>query len=173
MESTAHAFKDNARAAVADQQLKRALAHVKEGFIGKRAKAAAKLPEFEALRDAARDIKNHTLEHLDVYLEHYERKVTESGGQVHWCPTAEDARRVVLEICQAAGARSVTKGKSMIAEEIGLNDFLDASETYARYTSDRISSNTTALGLSGTLTFAYPGGTAPVTYAAGDRTIFT
>jgi L-lactate dehydrogenase complex protein LldF len=127
MESTAHAFKDNARAAVADPQLKRALAHVKEGFIAKRAKAAAKLPEFEALRDVARDIKNHTLEHLDVYLEHYERKVSETGGQVHWCPSAEDARRTILEICQAAGARSVTKGKSMIAEEIALNDYLEAN----------------------------------------------
>ncbi len=127
MESTAHAFKDNAREAVGDPQLKRALAHVKEGFIGKRAKAAAKLPEFEALRDAARDIKNHTLEHLDVYLEHYERQVIENGGQVHWCPTAEDARRVILDICRAAGARSVTKGKSMIAEEIALNQHLEAN----------------------------------------------
>ncbi len=127
MESTAHAFKDNAREAVGDAQLKRALAHVKEGFIGKRAKAAAKLPEFEALRDAARDIKNHTLEHLDVYLEHYERQVIENGGQVHWCPTAEDARRVILDICRAAGARSVTKGKSMIAEEIALNQHLEAN----------------------------------------------
>ncbi len=127
MESSARAFKENARAAVADPQLKRALAHVKEGFIGKRAKAVAKLPEFEVLRDAARDIKNHTLDHLDLYLEHYERKVTEAGGQVHWCPTAEDARRAVLEICRAAGARTVTKGKSMIAEEIALNDHLEAN----------------------------------------------
>jgi L-lactate dehydrogenase complex protein LldF len=127
MESSARAFKENARTAVADPQLKRALAHVKEGFIGKRAKAAAKLPEFERLRDAARDVKNHTLDHLDHYLEHYERKVIETGGQVHWCPTAEDARRVVLDICRAAGARTVTKGKSMIAEEIALNDHLEAN----------------------------------------------
>ena len=69
MQSTSHAFPDNARAAVRDPQLKKALTHVKAGFIDKRAKAAAKLPEFEALRDAARDIKNHTLEHLDLYLE--------------------------------------------------------------------------------------------------------
>ena len=127
MESSARAFKENARAAVADPQLRRALAHVKEGFNGKRAKAAAKLPEFEALRDAARDIKDHTLAHLDAYLEHYERKVTEAGGRVHWCPTAEDARKAVLEICRAAGARMVTKGKSMIAEEIALNDHLEAN----------------------------------------------
>ena len=52
------------------------------GFIGKRA-ARSKLPEFDALRDDARAIKDHTLAHLDLYLEAYERKVIESGGQVH------------------------------------------------------------------------------------------
>jgi L-lactate dehydrogenase complex protein LldF len=125
MESTAHAFKANARAAVKDPQLKRALAHVKEGFIGKRAKAAARLPEFEALRDAAREVKDHTLEHLDLYLERYEERVTAQGGQVHWCPSAADARAVVLDICRRVGAKTVTKGKSMIAEEIALNEHLE------------------------------------------------
>ncbi len=127
MESTAHAFKANARAAVADPQLRRALAHVKTGFIGKRAKAVARLPEFEALCDAARDIKDHTLEHLDLYLERYEERVTAQGGQVHWCPSADDARKAVLDICRRVGARTVTKGKSMIAEEIALNEHLEAN----------------------------------------------
>lgn len=127
MESTAHNFKENARAAVEDPQLKRALAHVKVGFIGKRAKAKAKLPEFDALRDAARDIKDHTLEHLDIYLERYEEQVIAQGGQVHWCPRAEDARAAVLEICQRAGAKTVTKGKTMIGEEIAINDHLEAN----------------------------------------------
>ncbi|MCH8154906.1 MAG: lactate utilization protein, partial [Proteobacteria bacterium] len=127
MESTAHAFKANARAAVQDPQLKRALAHVKTGFIGKRAKAVARLPEFEALCDAARDIKDHTLEHLDLYLERYEERVTAQGGQVHWCPSAADARKAVLDICRRVGAKTVTKGKSMIAEEIALNEHLEAN----------------------------------------------
>ncbi len=56
MDPSPRAFKANARAAVKDPQLKRALAHVKVGFIGKRAKAAARLPEFEALRVSAREI---------------------------------------------------------------------------------------------------------------------
>ena len=72
MQSTSHAFKDNARAALANQTLQKAMKHVKTGFIDKRAKARARLPEFDALRDAARDIKNHTLAKLDVYLERYE-----------------------------------------------------------------------------------------------------
>ena len=97
MESSTRAFKENARTALADPQLKRALAHVKVGFIAKRAKAAAKLPEFEALRDQSRDIKDHTLAHLDLYLERYETKLTEAGGQVHWCATAADATRKLQE----------------------------------------------------------------------------
>ena len=127
MRSAAHAFKDNVRSAVADPQVKRVLAHVKTGFIAKRAKAVAKLPEFEDLRDQARDIKDHTLAHLDLYLERYEQKVVETGGQVHWCETAEDARAAILEICQRVGARSVTKGKSMIGEEIAINAHLSAN----------------------------------------------
>ncbi len=110
MDSSPRAFKANARAAVQDPQLKRALAHVKVGFIGKRSKAVARLPEFDALRDAAREIKVHTLEHLDLYLERYEERVTAQGGQVHWCPTAADARAAVLDICRRIGAKTATKG---------------------------------------------------------------
>ncbi len=125
MDSRAHAFKQNAKDALGDPQLKRALGHIKGGFVRKRAEAAARLPEFEALRDAARDVKNHTLDHLDLYLERYERKVIETGGRVHWCSTAADARRAILEICRSVDARSITKGKSMIGEEIGINRFLE------------------------------------------------
>jgi L-lactate dehydrogenase complex protein LldF len=119
------AFKQQAREAVVDPQLRRALDHVKSGFINKRAKARARLPEFEALRDAAKAIKDHTLKHLDLYLERYEQKVLEAGGQVHWCRDGEEARAKVLEICRKHGAKKVTKGKSMISEEIGLNHFLE------------------------------------------------
>ncbi|MGA8226742.1 MAG: lactate utilization protein B, partial [Xanthobacteraceae bacterium] len=77
-----------------------------------------------ALRDAARDIKNHTLAYLDLYLEEYERRVVAQGGHVHYAVTAADARSIILDICRAADAKLVTKGKSMIAEEVGLDDFL-------------------------------------------------
>ena len=98
---------------------------MRSGFIGKRAQARAALPEFDDLRDQARDIKNHTLDHLDLYLERYEEKVTATGGHVHWAETAADARSIILDICRSVDARSVTKGKSMIAEEIALNDHLE------------------------------------------------
>jgi L-lactate dehydrogenase complex protein LldF len=125
--ATSPQFKDNARQALADPALQRALRNVEGGFIDKRAKAAAKLPEFEALRDAARDIKDHALAHLDLYLEAYEEKVTAAGGHVHWAVDAAEARAKILDICRKAAARTVTKGKSMIAEEIGLNAHLEAA----------------------------------------------
>ena len=97
------------------------------GFPLRRREVIARLPEFEALRELGREIKDHTLAHLDFYLEFYEENVVAAGGEVHWARTPEEACQVVLEICRAAGARTVTKGKSMIAEEIGLNDFLEKS----------------------------------------------
>jgi L-lactate dehydrogenase complex protein LldF len=127
MKFSAPAFKDNVAAALADSQLQKAMGNVEKGFIGKRAAAAAALPEFDALRDSARDIKNHVLAHLDLYLEAYEKKVVEAGGHVHWAEDAEAARGIILDICRKAGARTVTKGKSMISEEINLNEYFEAN----------------------------------------------
>ncbi|MDJ0895816.1 MAG: LutB/LldF family L-lactate oxidation iron-sulfur protein [Alphaproteobacteria bacterium] len=122
---TSRDFKDNAKSAMADAGLQAALTKMKTGFSERRAAAVAKLPEFEALRDEGRAIRDHVLAHLDFYLERYERAVVASGGAVHWCQDGESARQKVLEICRAAGATSVTKAKSMVAEEIGLNEFLE------------------------------------------------
>ncbi|HEX2255317.1 MAG TPA: lactate utilization protein B, partial [Afifellaceae bacterium] len=124
MEVRSQHFKESAKRALSDAQLQRALKNVPQGFVEKRARAAAALPEFDQLRDAARAIKDHTLAHLDLYLETYEGKVAESGGHVHWAETAADACSIILDICRKAGARSVTKGKSMVSEEIGLNEHL-------------------------------------------------
>ena len=62
----------------------------------------------------------------DFYLEAFAAKVEAAGGVVHWCSTADEARATVLAICREAGARTVTKGKSMISEELGINDHLEA-----------------------------------------------
>ena len=122
--ATSPQFKENAHAALADVELQRSLEVLETNFIGRRKQVADKLPEFDALRDAARDIKNHTLAHLDLYLEEYERRVVAQGGHVHYAVTAADARSIILDICRAADAKLVTKGKSMIAEEVDLDDFL-------------------------------------------------
>ena len=120
-------FKENVEKALADEQLQRALRDTGSGFIERRSQAAGAMPEFEALRDAARDIKDHTLAHLDLYLEAYEQRVVAAGGHVHYAQTPQQARELILDICRKVSARTVTKGKTMVAEEIGLNEYLEAN----------------------------------------------
>jgi L-lactate dehydrogenase complex protein LldF len=127
MQPTSHAFKENAHQALANQNLQRALALMRSGFPERRAAAIARLPEFEALRDQAKSIKDHVLANLDFYLETFEKNVVAHGGEVHWCRTPEEARQTVLALCRRLDAKTVTKGKTMIAEEIALNDYLEAN----------------------------------------------
>ncbi len=127
MRSSAHAFTANARVALANGRLQSALARAKGGFVDKRATALKGLPEFEPLRAAARELKEHTLSHLDYYLEQFEARVRAHGGHVHWARTPAEARTIVVDICQRAGARRVTKGKSMVGEEIAINEALEAA----------------------------------------------
>ena len=127
MQSTSHNFAANARAGLADATLQRALGLAEVGFPMRRRLAVARLPEFETLRDEGKAIKDHVIANLDFYLERYERNVMAAGGTVHWAATADEARAAILGICRAAGARIVTKGKSMVAEEIALNDHLEAN----------------------------------------------
>jgi L-lactate dehydrogenase complex protein LldF len=124
---TSPRFKENVEAALADAQLQRAVRDAGGGFVERRTNAAGRLPEFDALRDRARDIKDHTLAHLDLYLEAYEQRVTAQGGHVHYAVDAAQARAIVLDLCHRLGARTVTKGKSMVSEEIGLNQFLETN----------------------------------------------
>ena len=119
-------FKDNVPEALADADLQQSLAMVEGGFVANRRRAAGELPEFEALRDRAVELKNHALDHLDYYLELFEKNCTAQGGHVHWCADGEEARQAVLDICRTVDAKTVTKSKSMVTEEIHLNNFLES-----------------------------------------------
>ena len=123
---SAAAFKQQAASALKDSNLKTALAKAKDGFVLKRLHAVEDLDEFEAIRAEARRIKDHTLAHLDFYLEEFERKVNENGGHVHWAQTAEQACAAVIDII-GGEAKQVLKGKSMVSEEMGLNAALEAN----------------------------------------------
>ncbi|MCK9984974.1 MAG: L-lactate dehydrogenase complex protein LldF [Azoarcus sp.] len=124
MEIRSKEFKQRAVFAIHDASLQQALGKARGGFVGKRAQQAAELPEFEQLREEAKNTKNHILDNLDHYLERYEAAVTAAGGHVHWARDAEEARKIILDICKRVDARTVTKGKSMVSEEIGLNEAL-------------------------------------------------
>lgn len=124
MHSRKCTFEQRSTAALSDGGLQSALGRFQGGFSARRAEAIARLPEFDDLCDSTRNLKAHTLRNLDYYLEMFEQKVVGGGGHVHWAVTAEDARKSILDICRVYGARVVTKGKSMISEEILLNSYL-------------------------------------------------
>ncbi len=93
-------------------------------FVAGRAARVAELSEWERLRQTGSDIRQHTIENMDVYLARLEDKVRAAGGYVHWAETAEDANRIVLRIATEHNVKIVVKSKSMATEEIGLNHFL-------------------------------------------------
>lgn len=126
LETRSRAFPQQVRVARADANLQQALGKLKFGLTAMRAAAVARLPEFEQLRLDAAAIRDHTLRHLDHYLLRFEAAVKARGGQVHFAPDAAAANAIILEICRGVGARKVTKGKSMVTEEIELNAHLEA-----------------------------------------------
>lgn len=86
--------------------------------------AMEKLGNFEALRAHVKNIRQHTRDNLDHYLQRFEAEAIKNGNQVHFAENADEMNSVVLDICQQHGARRVAKGKSMVTEETGLNDYL-------------------------------------------------
>src|SRR5260370_13326688 len=96
-------------------------------FVGGRAARVAELPQWEQLRQIGSDIRQHTIENMDVYLTRLEEKVQAAGGHVHGAETAEDARRIVLQIAKENNVKNIVKSKSMATEEIELNHALEVA----------------------------------------------
>jgi L-lactate dehydrogenase complex protein LldF len=120
-------FQEGARVALQDAQLRRNLRAATHTIRAKRAAVVAELPDWEELRAAGRDIKAHTMRHLDRYLLELEASVQRAGGQVHWAADADSANRLVIELVRRAQAREVVKVKSITNDEIGLNAALEGA----------------------------------------------
>jgi len=120
-------FKARSSAALLDQTLQAALKKAKGGFVEKRAKAISDVENFDSYKQQAQLVKNHTLDHLDFYLNQFEENVVANGGHVHWASTTEQLNNIILHICERRDAKSVIKGKSMVSEETRLNEALESA----------------------------------------------
>lgn len=125
MEVDSNNFIPLVNVALENTKLKQSMRLLGKSLAYKRAKVIADLPEFDQLRNEAKDIKNHTIAHLDLYLEKFEEQVLRRGGHVHWASSDDEARQIVLDICQENKAKRITKSKSMVTEEIDLVPFLE------------------------------------------------
>lgn len=81
----------------------------------------------ERLRARAGDLRQHTLDHLDHYLEQFIDAATASGAEVHFARDAEQARSIAVALASECGAKLCVKSKSMVTEEVGLLPALEAA----------------------------------------------
>lgn len=77
------------------------------------------------VRERAKNRKWEAIEHLDKYLEEFEKKITARGAKVIWAENAEQALEAVGRICREKACKTLVKSKSMVTEEIHLNHYLE------------------------------------------------
>lgn len=89
-----------------------------------RTAAIDNLEEFDELRQHVKQVRQHSLDNLDHYLGQFEQEAVHNGNRVHFARNGDELNSIALDICQQHDARRIVKGKSMVTEETGLNDFL-------------------------------------------------
>jgi L-lactate dehydrogenase complex protein LldF len=120
-------FTANVTRALADSQLRRNFAFAMGAFIQRRKAVFSDEAQTEDLRRQGHAAKQRALSRLPQLLEQLEANCTQNGIRVHWAETTAEANRIVLGIIRSHGAQQVVKGKSMVSEEMHLNDFLAAN----------------------------------------------
>ncbi len=120
------AYETRVRQALGDPALRTALDRATEHLTTRRAQAMREI-DGARLRDTVRAVREHAVANLPELLEELERSLIANGCQVHWARDAGEAQAVVLELARSRQVRRVVKSKSMVSEEIGLNEALAAN----------------------------------------------
>ncbi len=87
-------------------------------------KGKAQFPDLTRVRELAKNKKWEAIEHLDLYLTQFEDQITKRGAKVFWAEDSEQALNFIGDLCKEKECKSVVKSKSMVTEEIHLNDYL-------------------------------------------------
>ena len=78
-------------------------------------------------RERAKNTKWRAIETLDQQLEEFELNFSKRGGKVLWAENGAEAVEHILKICEEKNCKTLVKSKSMVTEEIHLNDALTAN----------------------------------------------
>ena len=117
-------FLAKSKVKASDLEHKRKLAFNIQKYADSVVKGKQQFADLDLARKKAKNIKWKAIEQLDKYLEEFEKNFTSRGGKVIWAETTADALDAVLQICKEKNAKQVVKSKSMVTEELHLNDFL-------------------------------------------------
>jgi L-lactate dehydrogenase complex protein LldF len=124
-------FQKAALPVLRNPQLRKNVMHATDVITTKRARLVKEKTDWQALRDAASEIRAHVLDHLAVYLEQFEERCTATGGVVHWARDAAEAREIIVGILREEQASEVIKIKTMTSAEIQLNPALEKAGIHA------------------------------------------
>jgi len=116
--------KKMAAEAACNEVLHQTLFSAGESFRALRDAGFSQLNDPDGLRIRGREIKEQSLSNLPRLLRLLEARITDAGGVVHWARNAEEARTIVLDLARQYGVKTIVKGKSMMTEEIALNQAL-------------------------------------------------
>jgi L-lactate dehydrogenase complex protein LldF len=128
--AAARAFPVAAKEALGNAQLRRNVYHATDVIRNKRALRVEEMPDWQQLRETASEIKQHTLAHLDFYLEEFARNCEAAGGKVHWARDADEANAIAVKTIRefaGEGAQEVIKVKTMTSDEVQMNVALEAA----------------------------------------------
>ena len=126
MEPRTRQFRQGSASALADDQVQRNLEGLYSGFHSARLSASAATTHWDELRDRGREIKWHVIENLDYYLELLAENVEKAGGKVFFARDAKAASDYVVAVANSREVEMVVKSKSMLSEEMGLNERLES-----------------------------------------------
>ncbi|ARK29233.1 LutB/LldF family L-lactate oxidation iron-sulfur protein [Halalkalibacter krulwichiae] len=106
--------------------MRNAMVSAQERLKNARLNAAEELGDWEDWRELSEEIRQHTLENLDFYLEQLTSNVTAQGGHVFFAETAEEANEYIKRVVKEKEAKKIIKSKSMVTEEISMNEALES-----------------------------------------------
>lgn len=124
MGSTAEEFLVASEEKVFDADHRRIINNSIDKYNAAAASGISRIANLDNAKKKGHVIKWKVMENLDKFLPEFEANFQRRGGKVIWANDAEEANREILNIIQKAKAKTVVKSKSMVTEEIHLNEFL-------------------------------------------------
>ena len=118
-------LKQRIERSLSDSFMRTAIANAQDRINQKRADCYAELGDFEKWRDLAAEIRSHVLDYLDYYLEQFTENAQKAGARVYFAKDDDEAVGLAKTIFRGNKAKKAVKTKSMVTEEIGLNDALE------------------------------------------------
>ncbi|TLS36204.1 LutB/LldF family L-lactate oxidation iron-sulfur protein [Pseudalkalibacillus caeni] len=107
-----------------DSFMRNAVSSAQSRLTGVREVIIDELGNWEEWRELSASIRKHTIENLDYYLHELSENVIKRGGNVYFARTPEEANDYITSVVKKQDAKKVVKSKSMVTEEIGLNNAL-------------------------------------------------